>query len=241
MEFRKQATSKYAHFVFYPSRKNEALAVAQIQFVQQELSSRLRERQIWHMYGGHVYNCLEQCKANCENTFYANCLEPSEACVASECEEQESRKTFGKCLLLNIAGPAGSVERADATRNHLHILIYAEMKSGGGPNWSLEAAMIYIKNFFYNEMCSRDQVEEADDGFCLCNFDVCQKQIWCPYSIYAEFAANTKSHVVKFGEIFSEFENVYQQSVENKTQNDFPKRPPVLRSKTIWSLKSYNH
>lgn len=242
MEFRKKASNQFSHFVFFPSTTNEQVAMQQSVLVKENLGKILRERNIAHVIGAHYYHCLKQCGFGNETE-----------CITKVCDEQFGDKFHGKCPL--ISPPS----HANATSNHMHILIYVSGSGVGvsnnngtedcgnntstnatsGTNWSLENAVQLVRVFFTEHFSL--SLSDSSGGFAtsLSGYHVLQKHVWCPFSVYTAFCNYQNSLIVIWGEIFlRKFKKAWMSNGDLRKY--FPKRPPLLRSKTLWELHCHN-
>ena len=223
MEFRKKCGNNFSHFIFYPSTISEKTANEQTRFVVDELGKKLRNSGISHLFGDHIYHCLRQCGFKYDTT-----------CVSSHCEEQSGDKQYRRCPVIN---PPTSL---DATSNHIQLLIYCNNapQSGTfamsacetqGVIWTLEGAVQTVREFFGNHLCTEG----------LSGFRVIQKQVWCPFSIFAVFCSYQNFFTSRYGEVFLKtFKKAWISNSDHRRH--FPKRSPVLWSKTLWEINCHN-
>ena len=222
MEFRKKSGNNFSHFIFYPSTTCKKTANEQNRFMVDKLGKKLRQKGISHLFGAHIYHYLRQCGFN------------DDTCVSSHCEEQSGEKHYGECPVIN---PPTSL---DATSNHIHLLIYCNNASQSstfgmsayetqGVNGTLERAVQTVREFSGQRLCTEG----------LSGFQVIQKQVWCPFSIFAVFCSHQNSFTSIYGEVF--LKTFKKARISNSDhRRHFPKRSPVLRSKTLWEIHCHN-
>ena len=226
MEFRKRSEGQFGHFLFYPDRHSEAKALEQCQYVYQQLACRLKQKQINFLIAGHLFKCLRQCGFDDDDI----------NCIARTCEEQKDDKHYGKCKLFSYS------DNVLQLQNHMHVLIHvptdvtadsnfdhhrfaSSAAAAKATNWCFEAAVKEVSTFFTETMCG--------DGYR--NFRVLQKTVWCPFSIYATFAPYKNSLIIMNGDVFEK--KMKKQWITNlDCRKNFPKTPPVVRSKTVFEF-----
>ena len=108
MEFRRKASSFYAHFVFYPNTNFEDKAVKQCFYVREKLCALFAVENIDYLVGAHLFNCYKQCGYKHEEM---RCI-----CDVSP-KLQDGRFPSGKCFILPEPRDASTLD------NHLHILV----------------------------------------------------------------------------------------------------------------------
>ena len=226
MEFRKSCSRSFAHFVFYPSQKSEKDALEQTKCLKIDLVKLLSDAGVSFVLGAHYHQCLRQC----------GFIDDASECVAAECDEQKNKRGYGKCIL-----SSNPVADSQNLCNHVHLLLHISNKVKNtnekddfpfshmpSTNWALETVIDIVRNYF--------NAHQPGPGLAFPKgFRVEQRNVWCPFSIFAAFVHLQKSHVVIQGSVFQKtFKKAWQNHPEN--QRYFPKRPPVLRSKTVWQL-----
>ena len=156
----------------------------------------------------------------------------------------EFRKSCSRSFAHFVFYPSQKSEKdADSQNlcNHVHLLLHISNKVKNtnekddfpfshmpSTNWGLETVIDIVRNYF--------NAHQPGPGIAFPKgFRVEQRNVWCPFSIFAAFVHLQKSHVVIQGSVFQKtFKKAWQNHPEN--QRYFPKRPPVLRSKTVWQF-----
>ena len=108
MEFRKQATAQFSHFIFYLNNKCEHTANHQCELVKQKVASYLMEENITFVIGEHLFACLKQCGFDDDGI----------ECVARSAKVSQHHNRLLKCNILPDPHDTLTAE------NHIHILIF---------------------------------------------------------------------------------------------------------------------
>ena len=61
MELRRNSSSFYAHFVFYPNQTSEGKAVEQCEYVREKPQAIFPENNVEYVIGAHLFQCYKQC------------------------------------------------------------------------------------------------------------------------------------------------------------------------------------
>lgn len=232
MEFRKQASSQYAHFIYYSdTKKRELDSRQQTVKIMEELSVLLKEKSVDHLIGYHLHKCLHLCDGVEEEE-----EEVGSSCITYLCQEQLfGNKNYGKCILFS-RGPSHTADsRVSPAENHVHILLHipkptkfenpTQILVPKRVNWDLEMGLNAVKEFFEGHIY---------DGF---SYRVILKQVHCPFSVYATFYSYDST--VCFGNMFCDkFKRAFEENSDNRAY--FPKRSPYLTSKNLWELHVVN-
>ena len=202
--------------LFSPSTTCEKTANEQSSFVVDELNKKARNEGISHLFVAHIHHCLRRCGFSEDRT-----------CVSNHCEKQSGEKHYGLCPVIN---PPTSL---DATSKLIHLLIYCNNAPQSstftisacetqGVNWTIEEAVQTVREFFGQRLCT--------EGLSGCR--VIQKQVWRLFSFFDVFCCYQKSFTSTYGEVFSKtFKKAWISNSDYSRH--FPKRSPVLRSKTL--------
>ena len=88
-----------------------------------------------------------------------------------------------------------------------------------------------LKDFFLNEFLYK---------FGQCGYHVHQRNVWCPFSIWASFRDQDFARVQ--GRIFKEsFESAYESNEKLCNKILFPKRAPKVKAGKKWKLVVIPH
>ena len=98
-------------------------------------------------------------------------------------------------------------------------------------NWRFEENVKMVKDFFLNEFLHK---------FGQCGYHVHQRNVWCPFSIWASFRDQDFARVQ--GRIFKEiFESAYESNEKLCNKILFPKRAPKVKARKQWELVVIPH